>query len=166
MKKLFAIMLVAMFAASFVACTEKDDLGNNSNNGNDTTTNDTIQSGTNWIVIDDIDVVGVMPSVGVKAYFDGDPTEAGVVYNTTGNPTVNDTRVDAMPYINFETGEYDYPVQHIDATAEDGSRTVYMLLTGLEPNTTYYIRAYAKLSDGNVIYSEEQNFTTESEDVN
>lgn len=165
MKKLFAIMMVAMFAASFVSCT-KDDLGNNSNNGNDTTTNDTIQSGTNWIVIDDIDVVGVMPSVGVKAYFDGDPTEAGVVYNTTGNPTVNDTRVDAMPYINFETGEYDYPVQHIDATAEDGSRTVYMLLTGLEPNTTYYIRAYAKLSDGNVIYSEEQNFTTEGEDVN
>lgn len=163
MKKLFAIMMVAMFAASFVSCT-KDDLGNNSNNGNDTTTNDTIQSGTNWIVIDDIDVVGVMPSVGVKAYFDGDPTEAGVVYNTTGNPTVNDTRVDAMPYINFETGEYEFPVQYIDTTAEDGSRIVYMAVTGLAPQATYYIRAYAKLSNESVIYSDQQSFTTEDED--
>lgn len=33
-------------------------------------------------------------------------------------------------------------------------------ITGLDDNTTYYVRAYAKSSDGNIIYGEELSFVT------
>ena len=67
-------------------------------------------------------------------------TERGVVYATIQNPTTNDTKV----------------------TSGIGSGSFTCNLTGLQPNTTYYIRAYAK-NDVGTAYGEEMSFTTQTQ---
>ena len=66
-------------------------------------------------------------------------TAKGVVWNTTGNPAVDDN----------------------DGMTEDGSGTgaFTSLITGLSPGTTYYIRAYAKNLTG-VAYGSQVSFST------
>ena len=66
-------------------------------------------------------------------------TEYGVCYNTTGEPTINDTR-------KSESG-----------SATQGSPT--FSLTDLTVGTTYYVRAYAKSAVG-IQYSETVTITT------
>ena len=64
-------------------------------------------------------------------------TERGVVYAITQNPTTNNTKV----------------------TSGTGTGSFTCNLTGLQPNTTYYVRAYAVNSKGTA-YGEEVSFTT------
>ena len=66
-------------------------------------------------------------------------TERGVVYATTQNPTTNNTKV----------------------TNGTGIGSFTCNLTGLLPNTTYYVRAYATNEVGTT-YGEEMSFTTET----
>ena len=68
------------------------------------------------------------------------PTAHGVVWNTTGTPTTADSSTNEGP------------------TAATGAFTSNM--TGLSPNTTYYVRAYATNTAGTV-YGGEVNFTTD-----
>jgi uncharacterized protein (TIGR02145 family) len=65
-------------------------------------------------------------------------TERGVCYNTTGSPTINSYKV----------------------TTGSGSGTYTSMLTALNSNTTYYIRAYAIDSYGNCVYGTVHSFTT------
>lgn len=65
--------------------------------------------------------------------------ERGFCWSTSRNPTI-----------------YDYSVQYI---AAEGSFSEY--LSDLRPNTTYYVKSYAKTSYG-IAYGSEANFTTSS----
>ena len=67
-------------------------------------------------------------------------TERGVVYAMIQNPTTADTKV----------------------IAGNGTGLFTCNLTGLQPNTTYYVRAYAVNSQGTA-YGEEMTFATEEE---
>ena len=67
-------------------------------------------------------------------------TERGVVYATTQNPTINNTKV----------------------TSGIGTGSFTCNLTDLQPNTKYYVRAYAVNSQGTA-YGEEMTFATEEE---
>jgi hypothetical protein len=78
---------------------------------------------------------GTITNLGVP-----NPTAHGVVWNTTGTPTTADS----------STNE--------GAAAAAGAFTSNM--TGLSPNTTYYVRAYATNTAGTV-YGGEVNFTTD-----
>ena len=69
-------------------------------------------------------------------------TERGVVYATTQNPTTNNTKV----------------------TSGIGTGSFTCNLTDLQPNTKYYVRAYAVNSQGTA-YGEEVSFTTKVEVV-
>lgn len=66
-------------------------------------------------------------------------TEYGICYNTTGQPTINDTH------------------QSESGNKTQGSPSIS--LTGLAYSTTYYVRAYAKSAIG-IQYSEPVSFTT------
>ena len=79
---------------------------------------------------------GEVISVGYPAY-----TERGFCYATTAEPTVDDTK---LIVYGTGTGEFSFN------------------LTGLSPNTTYYMRAYA-INSVNTAYSDEVSFTTQME---
>lgn len=66
-------------------------------------------------------------------------TEYGVCYNTTGQPTINDT--------------------HQSASGSTTQGAPSFTLSGLAYSTTYYVRAYAKSAAG-IQYSESASFTT------
>jgi hypothetical protein len=76
--------------------------------------------------------------------FAGTPeyTERGVVYSTTQNPTLADSKV---------------------VSAGTGTGSFSANVSGLTPNTTYYIRAYATNAKGTA-YGEEMSFTTSKEE--
>ena len=67
--------------------------------------------------------------------------EHGVVYSTNPNPVITNLSNTIRP-CGSGTGEFTYTI------------------TDLQPNTTYYLRAYAK-NDAGTAYGEEVNFTTE-----
>ena len=67
------------------------------------------------------------------------PTAYGVCWNTTGTPTSSDS--------------------HVDNGASSAIETFTALMTGLAPNTTYHVRAYATNNSGTV-YGNEVTFTT------
>ena len=64
-------------------------------------------------------------------------TARGVCWSTSQNPSVNDSHT-------------------VDSS---GAGSFTSTLTGLQPNTTYYVRAYVTNNDGTV-YGEQRNFTT------
>jgi hypothetical protein len=66
-------------------------------------------------------------------------TERGICYNTSGTPTTSSNKV----------------------TSGSGGGAFTCNLTGLTPNTKYYVRAYAKSSAG-TSYSSQKEFTTSS----
>jgi len=70
------------------------------------------------------------------------PTEHGVCWNTTGNPTIADGKTEDGPV--SATGAF---VSH---------------MSGLSPDTTYYVRAYATNTAGTV-YGNEISFTTRAQ---
>ena len=82
-------------------------------------------------------------TVSANVDFTGTVSTKGICYNTTGAPTVSDN------YVYAGTGKGSFSAQ----------------MTGLEPNTTYYVRAYAKISNvyryGNVL-----TFTTPDDGSN
>lgn len=115
----------------------------------------TAHGDTNWINLLSLTAANSTTlSVTVTAYFDGGPTGIGVVYNTTGAPTVNDQVYNAFEHINMQTGETDSTIQRMQENG-DGSRTVAVLLNNLQPGTSYYVRGYMQFSNGTTIYSNE-----------
>lgn len=76
---------------------------------------------------------GTIEVAGKPAY-----TEKGFVYNTSGEPTINDTKVTVS---GNGSGDYSYSC------------------AGLSPQTTYYVRAYAIQNEA-VIYGTTINFST------
>ena len=70
-------------------------------------------------------------------------TERGFVYSTSPNPTKSDT----LRIVSGTTGSYSVTIDNVGI--------------GLEPNTTYYIRAYAENSEG-ITYGDDDEFTTEA----
>ena len=82
-------------------------------------------------------VIPTSATANAEVDFTGTVSTRGVCWNTTGAPTVNDT--------------------HFNAGTGTGSFTAQM--TSLQPNTTYYIRAYAKIS-GTYRYGNTLTFTT------
>ncbi len=78
-------------------------------------------------------------SAGVSAGTDCSLTEVGFVYNTTGTPTTSDTKAVIDSY-----------------TSGNLNKSV----TGLTPNTTYYVRAFATNGHG-TSYSDEKSFKTD-----
>lgn len=69
--------------------------------------------------------------------------ERGVCYNTSGSPTINNYKI----------------------TTGTGSGTYTSKLTGLTPNTTYYVRAYAIDTYGNCVYGAVKSFTTKQQET-
>ena len=78
-------------------------------------------------------------SAGVSAGTDCTLTEVGFVYNTSGTPTISDTKAVIDGYT---------------------SGNLNKSATGLTPNTTYYVRAFATNGHG-TSYSDQKSFTTE-----
>lgn len=119
---------------------------------------------TNWInLLSAIAANSNTLSVTVTAYFDGDPIGLGVVYNTTGNPTLADNVYNGFEHVNMETGETDATIQRMQENP-DGSRTVAALINNMQSGTTYYIRGYMQFNDGTpTIYSNEEFTTTPDE---
>ena len=70
-------------------------------------------------------------------YSDLTVTARGVCWSTSSNPTVSNS------YVNYGTGTGSFSIN----------------ITGLTPQTTYYVRAYATTSLG-VVYGEQVSFTT------
>jgi hypothetical protein len=68
-----------------------------------------------------------------------DPTAYGVCWNTTGTPTINDSKT--------------------DLGSCSGPHAFYPTMTGLTAETLYYVRAYATNAAG-TSYSDEHTFTT------
>ena len=66
-------------------------------------------------------------------------TERGVCYSTSANPTINDNKM------------------------KGSSTEMTLTLTGLQPSTTYHVRAYVQNSS-NVVYSSDVSFTTLQKD--
>jgi arabinan endo-1,5-alpha-L-arabinosidase len=62
-------------------------------------------------------------------------TYRGICFSTSPNPTINDNKITAF------------------------SKNISLTITGLQPNTTYYLRGYAQTSY-EVVYSGETSFTT------
>lgn len=121
-------------------------------------------SDTNWINIESVNVASSTSlSITVTGYFDDNPIGIGAVYNTTGNPTLSDQVYNAFEHLDTETGEIDETILGMDENP-DGSRTVTVLLGGLQPGTTYYIRGFIQFGDGTpTIYTDEVSETTSQE---
>ena len=86
--------------------------------------------------------VSTTGAVGIgSVYFGGTPnaTAHGVCWNTTGNPTVSDSKTDEGEILT--TGQFS------------------SIITGLTANTSYYVRAYATNSEG-TSYGSQLSFTT------
>ena len=82
-------------------------------------------------------------TVSAEVDFTGTVSTRGVCYNTSGTPTVSDD------YIYAGTGKGGFSAQ----------------MTGLQPNTTYHVRAYAKISSV-YRYGNELTFTTADDCIN
>ena len=65
-------------------------------------------------------------------------TESGICWSTCHNPTISSSH----------------------ASNDSGLETYTVSMTGLTPNTTYYVRAYAINSEGFIGYGEEESFNT------
>ena len=74
----------------------------------------------------------------VSCYYDDDIYERGICWSKNPEPDVNDQC----------------------ATSGEGAGSFTCNMTGLEDNTTYYVKAYAKMYDY-VVYGEQKSFTTE-----
>jgi len=81
---------------------------------------------------------GEVTSAGTSAI-----TERGIVWSMTVNPTTGNTKVVAAG----TTGSFTSPI------------------TGLAPNTTYHVRAYARNAQGLISYGVDRTFTTTSNPV-
>ena len=69
-------------------------------------------------------------------------TDKGICWNTSGNPTINSNCINkGADFGNFSSN-----------------------ISGLQPNTKYYVKGFVKTKDGNYIYSNEVLFTTLEEE--
>jgi alpha-tubulin suppressor-like RCC1 family protein len=131
MKKIFILTTILL---SFFSC-KKSDNSNPNNNGN---SSDGITVTTENIS----DIKTILATASSKVIVDSTKnsiTMKGVVWSTTTSPTISlSTR-----------------------TEQDATKGTYTSsITDLQSNTKYYVRAYAKDKNGNVIYGNEISFTT------
>lgn len=68
----------------------------------------------------------------------GNPKEIGVCWGLNPNPTINDSSV----------------------SMDNGNRTFDYTITGLSEGTQYYVRAWARTSDGDIVYGEDKTCVT------
>ncbi|MDD2290124.1 MAG: FISUMP domain-containing protein [Bacteroidales bacterium] len=80
-----------------------------------------------------------------------DVTVSGVCWSTTTNPTTEDSKTEDGVGTRAGTG------------TGTGTGTFTSNLSGLTPNTTYYVRAYATNSEGTA-YGEQKSFKTDQEE--
>lgn len=135
-KKLFpalfcAATLVTVFALCFAGCTKPEDDNNGDDNGND------VKVTVVTYEPQEITAISAVCGGEVSVSNDAARVEVGVCWNTSGTPTVNDNNLIA------ETGKLSFTVT----------------VKGLEPNTDYWVRAYAKVS-ADYYYGEAIRFTT------
>ncbi len=93
----------------------------------------------NTLSITDIGVNTATANGSITVLGATNPTSYGICWNTTGTPTVSDSK--------------------IDKGATSVIKTFNASITGLLPNTTYYVRAYATNISG-TCYGSEISFTT------
>ncbi len=93
-------------------------------------------------VVSDIGKSSVMTGGNITSDEGSDVTERGVCWSTSAKPTISDNKT----------------------TDGSGTGSFKSHITGLAPNTTYYIRAYAT-SDAGTGYGEEVVFTTAPADI-
>ena len=110
---------------------------------------------TNWINLDNVTALSSNSlAVTITFYFDGNPWDVGIIYNTTGNPTYENFR-----YINYEAEHPNGSIQCVTDNP-DGSRTMTVNLIDLQPNVTYYIRGLANFYTSGSIFTNETSATT------
>ncbi|MFP5042936.1 DUF1566 domain-containing protein [Parasediminibacterium sp. JCM 36343] len=136
MKKYFLLFISLVGIASFISCTKSNDSnsgGNNSGGGINKPSLET--SAASNILINSAQSGGNITSDGGAAI-----TARGVCYDTSPNPTTS-----------------------FSLKTNDGIGTGIFpsIITGLLPNTTYYVRAYAKNSNG-LSYGTQISFTTKN----
>ena len=90
-------------------------------------------------------------------------TSCGFCWSTSPVPTVSDAH--STEGGGIETINATIPVTWQNAATEDGGgiKTIDATITGLKPNTTYYVRSYATNSKGTG-YGKVISFTTKKED--
>lgn len=136
MKKLYLLMFAMLLASVsvFNSCKPKDP---------DDISESEFTIETNVITSSVTDITTESAKCGgeVRCYYDDDIYERGICWSTSSQPDVNDQC----------------------ATSGVGSGSFTCEMTGLEDNTTYYVRAYAKMYDY-VVYGEQRSFKTEEDD--
>lgn len=136
MKKLYLLMFAMLLASVsvFNSCKPKDP---------DDISESEFTIETNVITSSVTDITTESAKCGgeVRCYYDDDIYERGICWSTSSQPDVNDQC----------------------ATSGVGSGSFTCEMTGLEDNTTYYVRAYAKIYDY-VVYGEQRSFKTEEDD--
>ena len=122
-------------------------------------------NGSNWVRLLDAEAASSTTlTVTFTAYYDDEPTGIGVVYNTTGAPTLDDKVYNGFDHVNKETGETDDTILSFQDMG-NGVRHVSALINNVQPGTTYHIRGYMSFSHGILpIYStQELTVTTPKE---
>lgn len=121
--------------------------------------------GVNWVNLLSADAVsGTTMSATFTAYFDDEPVGIGIVYNTTGNPTLSDNVYNGFDHVNIQTGETDATILSFQEII-NGVREVSVLINDVQPGTTYYLRGYMQFS-GSILplySSQELTVTTPAE---
>jgi uncharacterized protein (TIGR02145 family) len=131
---LFALLMV--FA---VSCNKPDEPNNGGNNGGGNN-NDVIIAVTTTTP-SEITTTTAMCGAEVTTSSEANLSELGVCWSTQFNPTASD--------------------DHLSSTTWNKPFTC--IITGLEPNTTYYVCAYVKCN-GSYYYGDIEDFITEKED--
>jgi len=137
MRKLAKVFITIVLAATavFVGCTK--DPQNNENNENDVTVDPTLAVVGTPIVSTVTDSSALVACV-ITSHGGESLTERGVCWSKTTNPQITDSHL----------------------AVEGGVGSFVAHVTGLERNTTYYLKTYAVNKVG-VAYSQEITFTTE-----
>ncbi len=125
-KERINLVWIAAILFTCVSCLDKEDEGNPDPAITSTTTQNTANATFNTLTVS-----GNVDNMG------NDITARGIVLNTTGNPTITDSKTTEANNIFTTT------------------------LSDLDPNTTYYVKVYATTST-NTYYSEEIELDTRS----
>jgi hypothetical protein len=135
--KNIVIILISFCWLSFIPITG---ISNGNHSGS-------VAAGSNFA--EGLSVAGITANGAVFSYLAGGAmiTEHGVVYGKNPQPSLGSTN---------RVAYYLGAPKNVPAT-----KTFFKVTASrLDPNTKYYARAYVKESSGNIVYSNEVNFTT------
>ena len=137
LQKSIAVILLLLMVVFAAGCGKDNDINTNTN-----TNNNNSGGNNNLLVVETVAVTDItLTSVkcgGIVKSDGGNPIiERGVCWSTGNNPSVSDARL----VVEGDLGSFD------------------CLLTGLDPNTTYYLKAYA-INGSGIGYGSAVRFTT------